>query len=272
MVAGIHRIVICACKTMAESQRVRTAAALFAAFSLLTATAIHAQKAKPTLTVAAASDLSLLADPLRKAFPEAELVFSFGSSGMLARQIEAGAPFDVFLSANEAYVMGLVSKGLIVKEDVLVYATGRLGLWSKSGAFQSYDDFKKFEKLSIAIANPQHAPYGIAAKQSLEKTGLWNRYEGSIVYAENVRQTVQFAESGNADVTITAWSLVHDRDAILVPSELHAPIRQVGAEIRRSKQRRLGRKFMEFLTSPEGGRILTEHGLFVATYAPSLKR
>ncbi len=242
-------------------------------FSLLLSTfqsALFGQK--PELLIAAASDLAGLAEPLQAAFPQANLKFSFGSSGMLAQQIEAGAPFDVYLSANEGFVMDLVAKKKIMKEDVLIYASGRLGLWSKSGAIRSFQDFGKFSKLKISIANPQHAPYGVAAKAALVKAGLWEKLEPDIVLAENVRQAFQFAESGNVDATLTAWSLVHDKDGILVPGELHDPIRQVGAELAKSKQRKLGRKFMEFLTSPDGRKVLTEHGLFVPTYFPSLKK
>jgi molybdate transport system substrate-binding protein len=232
----------------------------------------RAASPKPELLIAAASDLSPLQEAFREGFPAATLTFSFGSSGSLSRQIGQGAPFDVFLSANEAFVMNAVAAGKINKEDVQVFATGRLGMWSKSGAFQSFGDFSKFAKLRIAIANPELAPYGLAAKQALEKFRLWDRYQPDIVYAENVRQAFQFAETGNVDVAIVAWSLVHDKNGVLVPAEAHAPIRQMGAELRRSKQRKLGRQFMEFLTSPKGKAILTSHGLFVANYAPSLKR
>ncbi len=229
-------------------------------------------KSRPEILIAAAADLSNLAEPLQAGFPAAKLTFSFGSSGMLARQIENGAPFDVFLSANEAYVMPLVQKGRINAEDVQIYAVGRLGLWSKSGAVRSVEDLGKFAKVTVAIANPQHAPYGLAARQALEKTGWWAKLEPGIVYAENVRQALQFAESGNADVTVTAWSMVHDKGGHLLDGALHAPIRQVGAELRRTKQRKLARQFMEYLTSPAGRKVLSDGGLFVPTYAPSLKR
>ena len=231
-----------------------------------------AQKPPPKLTIAAASDLAALAAPLQTAFPEAELVFSFGSSGMLTRQIEAGAPFDVFLSANGAYIEELAAKGKVLRDEVAFYANGRLGIWSKSGNIQTLEDFGKFSRLTIAIANPQHAPYGMAAKEALEKSGIWERHQAGMVYAENVRQAVQFAESGNADVTVAAWSLLYDRGASLVPGNLHAPIRQVGAIVRSTKQRKPAQKFMDFLTSAEGKRILTEHGFFLPTYTPSLKR
>jgi molybdate transport system substrate-binding protein len=231
-----------------------------------------AEKPRPKLTIAAAADLFVLAEPLQEAFPDAELVFSFNSSGMLARQIEAGAPFDVFLSANREYVEQLVARGKALRDDVTFYANGRLGIWSKSGNIQTLDDFGKFSQLTIAIANPQHAPYGIAARQLLEKSGLWQRHQPGVVYAANVRQAVQFVESGNADVTIAAWSLLYDRDATLAPGDLHAPIQQVGVIVRGTKQRRLAQKFMDLLTSAEGRRILTSRGFFLPAYAPSLKR
>lgn len=256
---------------MAESRLVKKISTLLMLLYFASGVA-YAQKPRPKLTIAAAADLSALAGPLQQAFPEAELVFSFGSSGMLARQIEAGAPFDVFLSANVGYVEGLVTKGKVLRDDMTFYANGRLGVWSKSGNIQTLEDFGKFSRLTIAIANPQHAPYGVAAKQALEKSGIWERHQSRVVYAENVRQAFQFAESGNVDVTVTAWSLLYDREASLVPGDLHTPIRQVGAVIRSTKQRKLAWKFMDFLTSAEGKRILVDRGFFLPTYAPSLKR
>jgi molybdate transport system substrate-binding protein len=227
---------------------------------------------KPELLVAAASDLSHLAEPLAQAFPQINLKFTFGSSGMLAQQIEAGAPFDVFLSANEKFIEQLVTTGKIDREDVQVYATGRLALWSKSSAIKSLEDLNRFSALRLSIANPLHAPYGMAAQQLLEKTGLWERLKPGLVLGENVRQALQFAESGNVDAVITAWSLVHDRGGILLPGNLHQPIRQVGAEVKRSKQRKLARRFVEFLSGPDGRKLLSEHGFIVSSYAPTLKR
>lgn len=259
------------CKMMARPYPVRKFSALLI-LALVACEGAGAQKPRPRLTIAAASDLSALAAPLQEAFPEAELVFSFGSSGMLTRQIEAGAPFDVFLSANASYIDDLVNNRKVLRDDVTFYANGRLGVWSKSGNIQTLEDFSKFSRLTVAIANPQHAPYGVAAKQALEKSGLWEKYQSGVIWAENARQALQFAESGNADVTITAWSLVYDRGAGLVAGDLHVPIRQMGAVIRSTKQRKLAWKFMDFLTSPEGKRLLVDRGFFLPAYTPSLKR
>lgn len=232
----------------------------------------------PELLIAAASDLSNLQAPLEQAFgAHAKLTFTFGSSGMLSRQIENGAPFDVFLSANEGFMANLVAKGKVDQDAVKVYALGRLGMWSKSeAAFRTFADLLKFSRLKIAIANPQHAPYGMAAEQTLRKAKLWDRLKDKIVLAENVRQAFQFAETGNADVCLTAWSLVYDKNAVLVPYDAHEPIRQVGAEIKKKgkegrKTEQLAREFLEFLTSPAGRELLATRGFFLPPPPPSLK-
>jgi molybdate transport system substrate-binding protein len=160
------------------------------------------------LIIAAASDLAPFAPAFEKSFTAAKIRFSTGSSGSLARQIENGAPFDVFLSASEQYVTNLAASGRLDPATVLVYATGRIGLWSANGQVQSVADLTKPQVKHIAIPNPEFAPYGIAARKALESRGLWNRLQPEIVYGENVRQALQFAESRNADAVITSWTLL----------------------------------------------------------------
>lgn len=216
------------------------------------------------LIVAAAADLAPLQTPLASAFHRASgqtLRFTIGSSGELARQIRSGAPYDVYLSANEQYVKDLAAAGLLEQASLTVYAHGRLALWSKTGMYKTLPDLLKPQALHVAIANPKFAPYGVAAKQVLENRGLWNRLESKIVFGENIRETLQYAESGNADAAIVAWSLVHDRGGILLPAAWHAPIEQEGGVLSRSSQRALARRFLEFLTGPQGVRILEAHGL-----------
>jgi molybdate transport system substrate-binding protein len=134
------------------------------------------------------------------------------------------------------------------------YALGRLAIWSKSGpAVLRKAHF-------IAIANPVHAPYGLAAKQYLERSGLWPEVRDRIVYAENVRQTVQFAETGNADATLTAWSLVKDRGGKLVDARWHDPIRQVAVIPKRARNPEMARRFLAWLTGISGRRVLSAHG------------
>jgi len=114
--------------------------------------------------------------------------------------------------------------------------------------------------LHIAIANPTHAPYGAAARQALERAGLWAKLSGKIVYGETVRQAFEFAQSGNAEAAIVAWSLVSDRGGILLPANLHSPIRQTGGVVKSSRHADASRQFLLFLISSEGRRILQGHG------------
>jgi molybdate transport system substrate-binding protein len=177
----------------------------------------------------------------------------------LRQQIENGAPFDVFLSANETYVRDLLAAGLVT--DPTNYATGRIALWSPNGSVASLEDLKKTAVIHLAIPNPQHAPYGVAAKQALEARGLWEAVEPKIVYGENVRQALQFAESGNVDAVITSWTLLIGKGALL-PEQWHAPIRQTGAVVKASTQAEAARRFLHFMMSPAAQKILTDGGLF----------
>ncbi len=209
------------------------------------------------LLIAAASDLAPIAPKLEKAYQE-KIRFTLASSGLLKQQIENGAPFDVFLSANEQYVRDLGS----LVTDVTVYAIGRIALWSPNGSVTSFADLKKSSVTHIAIPNPQHAPYGLAAKQALESQGVWKDVEPKIVYGENVRQALQFAESGNVDAVITSWTLLIGK-GILLPAEWHSPIRQTGAVVKSSQQAEGARRFLKFLTGAEAQKILKDGGLWV---------
>ena len=113
----------------------------------------------------------------------------------------------------------------------------------------------------LALPNPAHAPYGAAAREMLRAAGPWQKLEPRVVYGENVQQTLQFAESGNADACITAWSLVRAKGAIQLPAADHAPIRQVGAVVARSTRTEEAARVLRFLTSPEGRALLASHGL-----------
>ena len=209
------------------------------------------------LLVAAASDLASLEPDLRRLAGGA-VRFSFGSSGMLARQVENGAPFDVFLSADGARARALSKAGALLAPRV--YAVGRVALWSKSGAFRTLDDLRLRPYRHLAMANPAHAPYGRAARQALERSRLWSAVEPRVVLAENVRQAWQFAESGNAEVCLTAWSLVYARGGLLVDRALHEPIQQVGGVVARSSRRRRAEAFLSALTGEEGRRVLLASG------------
>jgi molybdate transport system substrate-binding protein len=214
------------------------------------------------LQIAAASDLAGVRVALSTAFEKEtgkKVRVTLGSSGLLSKQIENGAPFDVFLSANERYVTDLVKSGQVVKGSVKAYATGTLGLWSWSGKIRKLEDLG--QAMHIAIANPQHAPYGAAAKEALEKQELWASLQKKIVYAENVRQALQYAESGNADAVLTAWPLLLDKPgAVQLPAAWHQQIRQSGGVVAASKQTALASRFLQFLVDGAGAGILRGGG------------
>lgn len=238
-------------------------AALFLLAFALSASAQTTQK-NNELLVAAAADLTAIEQPVTEMFQRItgrKAKFVLGASGMLARQIEQGAPYDVFLSANERFVADLAKSGHLEPDSVRIYAYGRLGLWSRDGAVKRIDELRDRRVVHVAIANPATAPYGAAARQLLESAGLWKAVEGKVVYGENVRHALEFAESGNADAVITAWSLVFERGGILLPDSGHSPIRQAGGVVAGRPDEAAARRFLDLLGSEEGRRILAAHGL-----------
>jgi molybdate transport system substrate-binding protein len=236
-------------------------------FAAVVCSPAFAQKASASndLLVAAAADLAPLEKPLNGAFARIagrQLRFVLGASGLLARQIEQGAPYDVFLSADERFIQQLNLAGRLDASTVRLYAYGRLGLWCRSGQYRTLADLLAPALRHLAIANPTHAPYGAAAKALLQRERLWPKLEPKIVYGENVRQALQYAETGNADAVLTAWTLLLRRpNAVLLPDEAYPPIRQAGAVIKGSQSAADARRFLDLLASPEGRRILATAGL-----------
>lgn len=216
--------------------------------------------------MAAAADLSSVARELGQAFQKesGEAVrFAFGGSGALASQIGAGAPFDVYLSANEQFVKDLAAQGKIVPESVRVYAVGRLGLWSKSGRYRGVRELLGPGMKMLALPNPVLAPYGAAARQVLEGSQAWEALKGRTVFGENVIQALQFAGSGNADAVITAWPLVKGKGGVLLPAGGHSPIRQAAGVVAGGKQRGLAERWVRFLGSRKARELLLEAGFDV---------
>ena len=229
------------------------------------------KSAVPTpLRVAAASDLTEVFTTLGVRF-EAEtktkVVFSFGSSGLLAKQIAEGAPFDVFAAANASFVDDTVKAGACDGATVKKYARGRLAAWTLSGALPSLESIADESNKRIAIASPEHAPYGRAAKEALEHAGLWAKVESRIVFAENVRQALQFAQTGNAEVALVAYSNVIDKTdglKLLVDESLYAPIEQSLVRCSRGGQVDAAKRFVEFLGTSESRALLQRSGFAIA--------
>ncbi len=225
---------------------------------------------KKALKVAAAADLSNAFEDVAAAYRAKtgqEVKLSFGATGLLERQIAEGAPFDVFAAANVSFVDDAVKAGACFGETKSTYAFGHLVVWTKKGSAlpANLADLADPKYAKIAIANPDHAPYGKAAKQALERAGVWDKVSSRIVYGENVRQTLQFAESGNAEVAIVALSLALGSDGSYVSVEGHDPIEQALVVCKGEGQplSEDGKAFVAFVGSPEGRRIMRRYGFLL---------
>lgn len=220
------------------------------------------------LTIAGASDLSLAFKEIKAEFEKEtgyEVVLSLGSTGMLARQIEEGAPFDAFFSANVKYIEELEKKGHVLPGTIELYARGRIVLATRAASsvkVKRLEDLKDNGIKRIAIANPEHAPYGVAAMEALKAKGLWDELKPKLVYGENIRQTLQFVESGNAEAGIVALSIaeVPGIESSTIPSELHKPIDQAAGVVKNSKDRDGALKFIKFVVGPKGRQIMKKYG------------
>lgn len=220
------------------------------------------------LTVAAASDLTPAFEEIGREFEaqqQTKVVFVFGSTGLLTRQIENGAPMDLFAAANVAYIDQLEQKGLIVAGTKAIYARGRITMWTLADSalqIRAIGDLISPEVRRIAIANPDHAPYGLAAQQAMQKAGIWDALKPKLVYGDNIRQTLQYAETGNVDVAIVALSLSQQSKGrwTLIPEELHQPIDQGLAVIKSTRNETAARAFANFVTGARGREILAKYG------------
>jgi molybdate transport system substrate-binding protein len=225
------------------------------------------QAQTPTLRVAAAADLYRAFRELAPLFEQetgAKVTFVFGSTGLLSKQAQQGAPFDLLFAANEEFLSDLQRRGKIVSGSRQLYAIGRIVIWTRRGSPRaaSLNDLAQPAFRRIAIANPEHAPYGMAAKEALQKAKVWTKIQERIVYGENVQHTLQYAQTGNVQAAIVALSLAIGSDGryTLVPEDLHAPIRQSAGVLRQSRNAPLARRFIAFVVSQKGQQIMQKYG------------
>lgn len=194
--------------------------------------------------------------------------FSFGSSGKFYSQIQNGAPFDVFLAADEKNPKLLEQEGLAVKDSRFVYALGKLVLWSAKPGF--VDDkgavLGKGSYEKIAYADPKLAPYGLAAQEAMQKMKLWDKVQGKLVTGESITQTYQFAASGNAELAFIALAQI-TRDGKqsegsywLVPGDMYNPIKQSAVQLSAAKDPAAAKAFMAFLKSEKALAIIRSFG------------
>ncbi len=243
--------------------------------SLILAVLLAAAPASATpLKVAAASDLGFAFKEVGAAFEKAtgdQVVFIFGSTGLLEKQIAEGAPFDVFAAANVSYADDAVKAGACAADSKAEYARGQIVLWTPQSSTvkppQTVAELADARFVKIAIANPAHAPYGKAAVDALTKAGVYERVKAKLVYGENIQQAFQFAQSGNAEVALVAMSLAiaaPDGNWTPVPFEDYAPIHQAmvvcGADGERVKR---ARAFAAFVNSPAGRAIMRRYGFLL---------
>lgn len=220
------------------------------------------------LRVAAASDLQAAFPALIAGFHQhsgetVEMIA--GASGQLSQQVRQGAPFDVFLSADLGFVAKLAEAGAIRPDSVRPYAIGSLVLavYRESPAgVSSLGDLARPEIQRVSIANPEHAPYGRAAKQALERAGLWESLRPKIVQAETVRQALQFVRTGNADAGLVgrAISDVPEVRIVTIDPALHEPIVQGLGIVAASARPESAAAFTRFLLGADGQRILAQYG------------
>ncbi|MFQ3618152.1 MAG: molybdate ABC transporter substrate-binding protein [Cyanobacteriota bacterium] len=230
-----------------------------------------------TLTVSAAADLSY-------AFPEIgqlweqetgnKVIFNFGSTGQLAQQIERGAPVDVFAAANRSFVEQLDRARLVFSDTKALYGIGRLTIWQRQGSsvvVNALKDLLKPEVKRVAIANPDHAPYGVAAREALQSAGLWEALQPKLVLGENVKQAQQYAETGNVEVALVPLSISVEKPGqwTLIPETMHKPLEQMLAVPKNAPHPEAARHFATFINSEQGRPIMQKYGFILPEEKPT---
>jgi molybdate transport system substrate-binding protein len=227
------------------------------------------------ITVAAAADLNYALTELAHRFEQKtgeRVTLLFGASGNLFSQISNGAPIDLYFSADEEYPKNLVAAGIADGSSLKTYALGHLVLWVPNNS--PYDPARlRMDVLTqpsvkrIAIANPQHAPYGRAAMAAIEHYGLKDKVASKLVFGENVSQAAQFVQSGNAQAGLIALSIAMSPAMQLagkyweLPNNAYPEFKQAAVIISSSKQKKAAAAFLDFVLSPEGAAVFKQFGL-----------
>jgi molybdate transport system substrate-binding protein len=239
--------------------------------SLLLALPAHAEK----ITIAAAADLKFAMDEIvagfRKANPGDAVDVIYGSSGKFHTQIQQGAPYDLYFSADIAFPRELARKGLAASE-VRPYALGRIVLWSASldATKMTLASLLDPAITRVAIANPKHAPYGKRAEEALRAAGLWEKVEPKLVYGENIAHTAQFVQTGNAQAGIIALSLALNPELAskggywLIPDDLHEPLEQGYIITQRGADKALAERFAAYMASEPARAVMRAYGFVLA--------
>ncbi len=229
------------------------------------------------IRVAAAADLQFAMQDVAAQFQKqtgAKVDVTYGSSGNFFTQMQNGAPFDIFFSADIDYPRKLEAAGLAEPGTLYQYAVGRIVIWMPADAKADVvrDGWKALLDASvqkISIANPEHAPYGRAAVAALQRAGIYDQVKAKLVYGENISQAVQFVQSGNAQAGIVAMSLavspgMKDGKRWEIPVGLYPPIEQGAIVLKSAKNKQQARAFLEFVKSEAGRGTLAKYGFTFA--------
>jgi molybdate transport system substrate-binding protein len=245
----------------------RTVAGVVAAILVVAGCGSSSASDPGSITVAAASDLRFAFEELGARFTDdtgIEVTFSFGSSGQLREQIINGAPFDVFASANVAFVDAVIDAGRGRGDTKADYAVGRLVLVAPAGSDppDSVAELSAPSYRRVAIANPEHAPYGLAAKEALESAGVLDDVRDRLVYGENISDTHRIVQSGNADVGLVALSLViaDGTPHVLIPDDLHEPLLQALVVTAGADRAEAATRFADHVRGAAGREIMVRYG------------
>lgn len=232
--------------------------------ALLTATAVLLPAAE--LHVAAASDLTRVLPQLIAAFePQSRIhvVPSFGPTAQFTQQLESGAPFDVFLAADTAHIDQLVRNGFVYADSRQIYARGGLAVWAPASPdIRALGDLTKANVVNIALANPDLAPYGAAAREALRTANLWTRLEKKVVYAPSVASAKQFADTGNVAASFVSLGLVFGLSGnyFIVDEKLHSPLEQALCINKNTKDLPSAKAFVRFLATPAARAVFQRFG------------
>ncbi|AFV01174.1 MULTISPECIES: molybdate ABC transporter substrate-binding protein [unclassified Dehalobacter] len=220
------------------------------------------------ITVAAAADLSLAFKEIGELYEKAtgnEVEITYSSSGTAREQIANGAPYDVYASANIKFVDDLIAQDRIIADSKELYAIGRVGvatllnspLQVKEASYLLNPKFKK-----IAIANPDHAPYGLAAKEALVSMGLWDQLKDRLVYGKDIQDTLTLLKSGNVEAAFISLSVVNKDDVnfLLFDDKLHNPLKQAIAIVKTTQHEQVARDFIKFVNGEQGRNIMKKYG------------
>ncbi|GMR04315.1 MAG: molybdate ABC transporter substrate-binding protein [Thermodesulfobacteriota bacterium] len=226
---------------------------------------------REVLTVAAAASNAFALKEIAANFEKetgTRVRITFGSSGLLTRQIEQGAPFDVFFSANVKYIDDLKRGGFVVADSIRVYAEGRVVIAVNRASnlrVKTLEDLLSPGVKRIAIANPLHAPYGVAAMEAMKSAGVWERVKPKLVYGENVRQALRFVQTGDAPAGLVALSVadVPEVTYTIISPAAHNAIEQAVAVITASKHKSTASDFIDYVKGPAGRPVLKRSGFML---------